>query len=590
MAAVGAAVAAVAGLAISSGTARGGDATVPGTARADSIRDFTRPDLDGKPRSMSEWRAARVLVLAWTAPGCPIAMLYAPRVAALAKEYEEKGVRFVGVASGAGVDEAEAKAFVRDAGIPFPVLLDRDAGVAERLGVETTTAAVVLDENRRVRYLGAVDDQYDTGGRKKEATHRWLKDALDALLGGRPPSVEKTAAPGCPIEVPDKGAKASAATWNHDVAAIVYRRCASCHRPGEAAPFSLLTFADAKKHAATMRAAVEDKRMPPWGAEGPTGRFSNDRRLLPEERSTLLEWLGGGTPAGDGSPPAPPAALSKDGWEIGKPDAVLTFEKPEPVPAEGVVRYRFVEVPTHFAEDRWVQAVEVRPGAPQVVHHVLVAFWNGGKRGREVPFAPTNGFFAAMVPGGRSSVFPPGTAKKLPKGARLLFQMHYTPNGVATEDSTSIGFVFAKEPPKHEVHTAGAFNPAFRIPPGADDVEVNAFLPVPWDVDVLSFMPHMHLRGKSFRYGTRRLGEPEQTVLEVPRYDFNWQTPYRLATPMRVPKNTFFWAHGVFDNSEKNPYNPDPTAEVHWGEQTWDEMMIGYVDYVRVEEPPAEPK
>ena len=195
-------------------------------------------------------------------------------------------------------------------------------------------------------------------------------------------------------------------------------------------------------------------------------------------------------------------------------------------------------------------------------------------------FVPTLGFLAAMVPGGRSQTFPDGMGKRLPKGATLVFQMHYTPNGVAAEDKTSIGFRFCKEPPAQEVHTVGAFNPTFSIPPGAANWEVPAALPVPWDVHILAFMPHMHLRGKAFRYAVAGL-RGEETLLTVPNYDFNWQTPYRLATPIAVSRGTMFRAFGTFDNSDKNPYNPDPTATVHWGDQTWDEMMIGYVDFVR---------
>ena len=555
------------------------------TVRPDSLRNFELKDLDGKPRALSDLRAARLVVLAWTEPGCPVAMLYGPRVAALAGTYESRGVRFLGVVSGPQVDVEEAKAAAKGAGVAFPVLRDEDGALAQRLGVETTTAVVVLDENRRVRYRGAVDDQYGVGGRKPQPTKRFLEDALEDLLAGRSPSVATTAAPGCPLDPPAKVTVPSAGvTWNGGVGAIVQKRCAGCHREGEAAPFPLVTFADAKKRTATMRDAVTAGRMPPWHALGPAGVvWSNDRRLTPVEKDALLGWLGGGAPEGKGPAPVAPGPTTADGWEIGKPDAVFTFERPEDVPAEGVVPYRFVEVATNFEQDRWFDAVEVRPGAPQVVHHVLVAVSPGG-RARRAAFAPTNGFLAAMVPGGRSQRYPEGTAKRLPAHARLLFQMHYTPNGTAASDATSIGFHFLKSPPRQEVHTAGAFNAVFRIPPGEGDWEVKAMLPVLWDTHALAFMPHMHVRGKSFKYSYKVPGGAETTLCEVPAYDFNWQTPYRLKTPVAVPKGTLFLATARFDNSEKNPYNPDPKAEVHWGDQTWDEMMIGYVDYVRDDE------
>jgi hypothetical protein len=238
-----------------------------------------------------------------------------------------------------------------------------------------------------------------------------------------------------------------------------------------------------------------------------------------------------------------------------------------------------VRVPTDFPEDRWVHASEVKPGAPGVVHHALVAVVPPEATRVAGAFAPTQGFFAAMVPGGRVQRFPEGMAKKLPKGHTLVFQMHYTPNGVATTDVTRIGFRFGPKPDR-EVRTAGVFNPALKIPPGAPNWEVKAMLPVPFDARILSFMPHMHLRGASFRYLVWTEEGGDKVVCDVPHYDFNWQTPVRCAKPLVVRKGSRLKAVATFDNSEKNPYNPDPTAEVRWGDQTWEEMMIGYVDYV----------
>jgi thiol-disulfide isomerase/thioredoxin len=555
------------------------------TARADSIRNFELKGLDGKTLALADLRDARVVVLAWTAPGCPVSMVYAPRIAALAKEYAPRGVRFVGMDSNLDEDLGELAAHVKAAAWDFPVLLDADGAVAQRLGAATTTAVVLLDANRRVRYRGAVDDQYDVGGRREKVAHAWLVDALEAVLSNQRVATEATEAPGCPLTFarPEAAVPPDAPTWSGDVAAIVHRRCTACHQPHQGGPFSLRTYEDARSRTATLRAAIADDRMPPWHAAGAKGTWANDRRLDPEEKRALLSWIDGGAPAGDpAKAPAPPPVPSKDAWDIGAPDAVFTFAKAQPVPAEGVVPYRFIEVPTSFDEDRWVSALEVRPGAPDVVHHVLVAALPPSqKKVRRAAFAPHNGFFAAMVPGARGMRYPDGTAKRLPKGSTLLFQMHYTPNGVAQEDLTSIGFVFAKQKPEREVFTAGAFAIKLEIPPGDPKYVANAVLPVPWDVRVLTFMPHMHVRGTSFRFAAARLGEPEKVLCDVPRYDFNWQTPYRLATPVAIPRGSFLHCVATFDNSEGNPYNPDPTATVRWGDQTWDEMMIGYVDYVR---------
>jgi mono/diheme cytochrome c family protein len=407
-----------------------------------------------------------------------------------------------------------------------------------------------------------------------------------AVLAARPVAVVSPAAPGCPITFPPKAtaAAADAPTWSGRVAAILHARCVACHQPDQGAPFALLAFEDARSRLATIRSAVAEDRMPPWHAAGEPGHWANDRRLLADEKRDLLAWIDAGAPSGDlGRAPRPPAATPKDHWEIGTPDAVLAFAEGQEIPAEGVVPYRYVQVATDFPEDRWISAVEVRPGAPDVVHHVLVAAVSPGTRARSGVFNPTAGFFAAVVPGARTATYPDGMAKRLPKGTTLLFQMHYTPNGVAQTDVTRIAFRFLKEAPTKEVFTSGAFNPTFEIPPGAAKHPVRAGLPVPFDVRVLSFMPHMHVRGTSFRYAVRTPDGTETTICDVPRYDFNWQTPYRLAVPRAVPRGSFLLCYATFDNSAENPYNPDPSATVRWGDQTWEEMMIGYVDYVRDE-------
>lgn len=556
------------------------------TARTDSVRDFALPDLDGRTRTLAETRGARAVVLAWTAPGCPVAMVYAPRLAALAATWSERGVRFFGVDSDVEAPVDEIRELAASAKLPYPILLDRDGALAQRLSVATTTTVVVLDANWRVRYQGAVDDQYLVGGRREKAGHAWLADALEAVLASRPVPVERTDAPGCPITFPVRPAAASAdaPTWSGRVASILHRKCAACHQPDQGAPFALLAYDDARSRLATIRAAVAGDRMPPWHAAGEPGRWANDRRLAADEKRDVLAWIDAGAPSGDlGKAPVPPTVPAKDPWEIGTPDAVFAFPQAQDVPAEGVVPYRYVQVATDFPEDRWFSAVEVKPGAPDVVHHVLVAPVKPGSRARSGAFNPTTGFLAAMVPGGRSMTYPAGMAKRLPKGTTLLFQMHYTPNGIAQQDVTRIGFRFAKEPPAKEVFTAGAFNPVFEIPPGAARHTVRAALPVPWDVRLLSFMPHMHVRGSSFRYAFKTAGGEETTVCDVPAYDFNWQTPYRLAEPQRVPRGSILQCVATFDNSAGNPYNPDPSATVRWGDQTWEEMMIGYVDYVRDE-------
>jgi thiol-disulfide isomerase/thioredoxin len=549
----------------------------PGSLRSGSVRDFALEDLGGRTHRLAEYRDAKAIVLAWTAPGCPLSRLYAPRLERLAKDLAPRGVVFLGVDSNAHEDLDALRADVARAGWTFPVLLDAAGTLAQRVGAGTSTTVAVLDENRAVRYVGAVDDQHGIGGGKPEPTRRFLEEAVAACLERREVATPRTDAPGCAISFDEAPKAKTSATWHADVAPLVEARCATCHRPGQVGPFPLLSYRDVRSRRAVVREVVAEGRMPPWHADAPRGVFENDLRLGDDEKALLLSWLDAGAPEG-AAPATPRPPPPSDGWALGTPDAVVRFDEAQAIPAEGVVRYRYVEVPTDFPEDRWVRATEVRPGDPSVVHHALVAVLPPGSRSRSV-FEPTRGFFSVMVPGRRPIVYPEGTAKRLPKGATLLFQMHYTPNGVATTDRTSLGLWFTGEPSK-EVRTVGVYQPRLRIPPGASAHEVAAIVPVLFDAHVLAWMPHMHVRGKAFRYEVGTLGKDDvKVVFSVPRYDFNWQAPYRLKEPMPVKKGSFLRAVGTFDNSAENPYNPDPTKEVRWGEQTFEEMMIGYVDY-----------
>jgi hypothetical protein len=324
--------------------------------------------------------------------------------------------------------------------------------------------------------------------------------------------------------------------------------------------------------------------MPPWHADPRYGKFSNDRRLTSEERDTLLAWIDQGCPKGDDKDLPPPKPYVED-WTIGKPDVVLTMEKAFTVPAKapkGGIPYQHIVVPTDFKDDVWVQAAEARPGNRAVVHHVLAFIHEPGKE-RE---SPDDKILVGHAPGDLPLILPPGVAMKIPKGSNLIFQMHYTANGVEQTDRSSVGLIFAKQPPKYIAHTRTVNNEDFTIPPGAGNYKVHSSFTFPKDGVILSLMPHMHLRGKSFQYELVYPDRRSEIVLSVPRYDFNWQSTYRLTTPLRVPAGTKIECTGIFDNSADNPNNPDPTQEVRWGDQTWEEMMGGLLDYYYVEDRP----
>jgi len=381
-----------------------------------------------------------------------------------------------------------------------------------------------------------------------------------------------------------------------DILPVLQGRCQECHRPGEIGPMPLLTYDDARPWAKAIKTAVLTRKMPPWFADPHYGRFSNDRSLSQSEIDTMVAWVDGGAPKGDAKDvPAPRHWV--EGWSIPKPDVVLEMPASIHVPAKGELDYQYLLIPAPFKEDTWVQMVEVRPTNRSVVHHAVVfvrepdSKWLRGeieagkpwtappRRRAQETFGGGSDILTIYTPGMIPDIWRPGLAKKIPAGSDLIFQMHYTTNGKdEVNDRTRIGIVFAKEPPPERVLTLGAVNTMFQIPPGAADYKVDAAAPHFQKAELLSFFPHMHLRGKAFEY---RLVQPDgstETLLKVPKYDFNWQLSYRLEKPLELLPGSSMEVTAWYDNSPNNPQNPDPKATVRWGEQSWEEMMIGFYD------------
>jgi Copper type II ascorbate-dependent monooxygenase, C-terminal domain len=371
-------------------------------------------------------------------------------------------------------------------------------------------------------------------------------------------------------------------TFTKDVAPIFFKSCAECHRPGEIAPFSMMSYKDTRPWAKSIREKVVSREMPPWHADPNHGEWLNDRRLSQSEIDTIVSWVDGGAKEGDPKD-LPPAPTFVEGWGIGKPDE--TFSIPEQsVPATGVVKYLYLRVPTNFKEDRWITAAEIRSSARAVVHHVIVFIQDPNSSVRI-----DGNLLVGTAPGEQPAIYRPGTARKVPAGATLIFQMHYTPNGTATKDVTTVGLKYAKEPPKHQVLTRPILNMTFVIPAGAESHEVKSTYTFKEDVELSSLMPHMHLRGKDFEIKAIYADGTSKVLLNVPKYDFNWQTYYVPKEPIVIPKGTKIECVAHFDNSPNNRFNPDPTKNVKWGEQTWEEMMIGWLSYYSVSESkPAE--
>jgi mono/diheme cytochrome c family protein len=399
-------------------------------------------------------------------------------------------------------------------------------------------------------------------------------------------------------------ARSAEPTFAEDIAPIVYKHCTSCHRPDGLAPFSLLDYESAAPKIRKIKGMVASGRMPPWQAAGPRGVFRNDRRLTDQEREMIIRWVDAGAKPGDPKH-LPPRPEYPAGWEIGTPDAIVQMPEPYVVPAEGTIEYQYFEVPTGITEEKWVQAIEIMPGAREVVHHVLVyakvppppgatpppprapdaprptpLFLRNPEhapperpQNDSVPPRQLGALIGTTAPGTNVVELPAGTALRLRAGTVLTFQMHYTAHGHEMKDRTSVGFRFAKEMPSEEIFAAAFTNGAFTLPAGAKDVAVPSEIGVSQPVKIWGLMPHTHLRGTRWQYKLERPDGTSEMVLDVPRYDFNWQTYYLFATPLEIPVGAKLTSMAWYDNSASNRNNPDPKIDVKWGDQTWEEMQ-----------------
>jgi peroxiredoxin len=554
-----------------------------------TVPAFRLQDTDGKDVALADFRDKKAVVVVFTGTQCPLAQFYALELAELQREYGPRGAQILAIYSNAQDAPEAVKKHARDRQLPYPALLDPGQKVADLFGAERTPEAFILDAGGAVRYRGRIDDRYTVGGDRGEATRRDLMEALREVLAGRAVSVPWTPVAGCFIGRAKGQAPPAPVTYARHVAPILQRSCVECHRPGQIGPFALETYEDARDWSDTIAEVVAAGRMPPWHADPRFGEFANDRSLPEADRKTLLAWVAQGCPRGDDKDlPAP--RVFPQGWGIGEPDRVLTMKEAFAVPAvapKGGIPYQHFVLDTNLPEDVWVKAVEARPGNRAVVHHMLVYIGDApAESGGETADRDT---LVGYVPGSKPTFYPDGLSKRIPSGSKLVLEMHYTANGTAQSDRSSVALVFTRQPPRHEVRSRFVLNSKFAIPPGAASHEVTATTTFDKPAVLLSLTPHMHLRGKDFLFRAVYPDGRAEVLLSVPRYDFNWQHTYGLKKPLAVPAGTRIECVAHFDNSRGNPNNPDPLQLVRWGDQSWEEMMLGVVGYFWTEEPKDNP-
>lgn len=580
-------------------------AVPPGSARPadpEPAADFTLTDSAGKAWSLRDQRA-KAVVVAFLAAECPMSNGYLPVLADLAAKYADKSVTLIGVFPDPDGTPAQVAAHAKEYKVPFPVFADREQKAVAVLGAKVTPEVVVLDAAHVVRYRGRIDDGYTDRLKPKPAVTRHdLAAALDELLAGKPVSRPEGKAFGCPIAVAArKPAAGAAVTYHKDVLPVLQAHCQSCHRSGQAGPFALATYKDAVKWGELCLEEVRAKRMPPW-KPAPNPLLAGERSLPPAAAKVLEEWVARGMPEGDPKD-APAAATFTDEWAFGEPDLILEAPEDVVVGAAGRDHFRVVVFPTNLTEDKYVVAVEVKPGNPRVVHHTVNLIDKTGAarrlqaeaaarqnpddpdRGPGYPvnmgfgfFPDVTGILGGWAPGMLPKKLPDGVGQRLPKGADLCLQFHFHRTGKEERDRTKVGLYFAKKPVTERfmsIPVAGLF---WAIPAGAKEYKVDSSWRTTEDVTVYRLIPHMHLLGKDVELLATRPGGKEETLIRVPEWDYNWQEQYDLKEPLTLPRGTVLRVRGTFDNSAENPNNPSsPPKVVRLGEQTTDEMCFVFL-------------
>ena len=546
----------------------------------DKVENFRLLDQKGGSHELFYYDDKKALVFLVQGNGCPFARNAAPRLQELRDIYSDKEVEFFMLNSNLQDDRLSISEEAKEYGYDLNILIDETQIIGESLELSRTGEVFIVNpKNWSVAYIGAIDDRLTYENQKKVASEHFLKDAIDDLLAGEVVAVPRTESLGCLINFPNKHNKKSI-SYSQEVAPILLENCSVCHRKGGVGPWAMTDYNMVKGFSLMMREVIRTKRMPPWHADPAIGQFSNDRSLNNEEIKTLVHWIEAGAPKGEGADPLLGTAISQSEWaneeELGPPDYVINIPAMD-IPATGVVDYQYKFVKNTVGKDVWVKAAEVLPGDKAVLHHVITSFGQletrGPRKGR-LKYRERKGL-RGYAPGINSNPYPDGGGIFLPADVAFEFQMHYTPVGRATVDETRMGIWVAEEKPKHEIFSMMILNPRIRIPAGVKEHKESATTVVSKDALLYSVLVHAHYRGKKMVVAAYYPNGTTEVLLSVPNYDFNWQTSYDLEEPKFLPAGTTLIQHQWWDNSAQNLANPDPTVEVTWGDQSFEEMLFG---------------
>ena len=563
----------------------------PGGETPQRVDDFRLTDTNLIGQQLSRFSDASAVVIVTYGNGCPIVRNSVAALNALKAKYAGKGVEFLALDSTPQDTRDAVKAEAKEYGLDMPVMMDTNQLVGEQMGVTRTAEVFVINPKTwRVMYRGPVDDRVTYERQKAEASEHWADDAIAATLAHQPVAVTRRPAQGCLVSFSATADKAafSKISYAHDVAPIVSEKCVSCHQPGGIGPMPLTSYEQIKGYSPMIREVIRTRRMPPWHADPTVGHFMDDKSLSPTQIKTLVHWVEAGSPRGEGADPLKGKTYAVQEWPLGKPDVILDVPA-YTIPASGVVDYQRPFIVNPLTKPEWLKASTIKVSNRQGVHHILTGLLTD---------VPTEGYasetkWGASVGGyavGSESVKEPkDIGVYLPTGGAIGFQNHYTPYGKPAEEKSQIALYFYKngETPKYVMHNIAVADPSIVIGPNEEAHYETAYLEFPHEAILYGAFPHAHYRGRSSDVYIKYPDGSQKLLLALPKYDFNWQREYTFAEPLKVPAGSKIIVHYTYDNSKRNPANPDPNRTVPWGDQSFDEMLYTALRYRWVDETSA---
>jgi len=545
------------------------------------VPNFGLIDQNGEFHTLYYYSDAEAIVLYIQGNECPIVRNAITDIKAVRRQFKDKGIEFLMLNSNIQDDRESIAKEAEEFDIDFPILKDEAQLVAEALQLHRTAEAIVIEPGTwEVLYRGPINDRIGYESQRNEADQHFLADALDAQLNGMMIENNYVKGKGCLIKMLHDPADYSSISYENEIAPLLINKCMKCHVEGGIAPWQMKNYETVFGWSDMMREVLQTKRMPPYHADPNYGEFSHDLSLSKSELQTIVHWIDAGAKKDGNRDPLAEYHEKAPTWELGTPELVFELDE-EDIPATGIVDYRYQEHEVNIDKDIWATGFQILPGNREVLHHVLVSviYPDGFVEpiDRQSPWL--DGLLAAWAPGGETEVFPEHTGRAIPKGSRLHFQLHYTTNGKAQSDKSTVGIYYTDQKPDNEYLMVGAYNTDIKIPPKEKRYENQAKYLFENDATLYGLFPHMHFRGKAMKFTALYPDGSKEVLLNVPNYSFNWQRGYFLKEPLKVPARTVLYVDAVYDNSAQNTFNPAPEKTIYWGDFSFDEMLIGFLSF-----------